>query len=196
MRPKNHNRCFLTLEIPRSILRRISFTKTSYDRLVVAFFLALLLLVGTTFASLAATKRLPAAKPGNCAACHGTQKVLPPDHKDTKNMTTGDCLSCHEEAGAGILRGKMPASHIHQLTAVTCVKCHGKTKKPEEVKMKQCLVCHDTDKLADKTAKVKPTNPHESPHYGRTLDCNLCHHQHGKSENYCLQCHKYDFAVP
>jgi uncharacterized paraquat-inducible protein A len=27
--------------------------------------------------------------------------------------------------------------------------------------------------------------------------CNLCHHQHEKSENYCAQCHSnFDFKVP
>jgi len=45
-------------------------------------------------------------------------------------------------------------------------------------------------------AGVKPSNPHTSPHYGMSLDCNLCHHQHAKSENYCSQCHKFDFKVP
>ncbi|MBW2098891.1 MAG: cytochrome c3 family protein [Deltaproteobacteria bacterium] len=34
-------------------------------------------------------------------------------------------------------------------------------------------------------------NPHNSPHYGADLDCNFCHHQHSKSENFCAQCH-YD----
>ncbi|HSD42833.1 MAG TPA: cytochrome c3 family protein [Burkholderiales bacterium] len=40
-------------------------------------------------------------------------------------------------------------------------------------------------------------NPHNSPHYGRDADCNLCHHQHAKSENYCAQYHeKWAFKVP
>lgn len=50
--------------------------------------------------------------------------------------------------------------------------------------------------LTASTAGVKPTNPHNSPHYGKHADCNLCHHQHEKSENYCTQCHKFDFKLP
>jgi hypothetical protein len=43
---------------------------------------------------------------------------------------------------------------------------------------------------------TKPTNPHTSPHYGTDLDCNLCHHQHAASEDYCAYCHDYDFKTP
>jgi hypothetical protein len=170
--------------------------KTTYGRLLLGLCLALSLLMATTVPAMAAPKKIATAKPGDCKACHGSEKVLPADHKDVKAMAYTDCLGCHEKTGASTLRGKMPASHIHQFAGVNCAKCHGKTKKPEEVKMKQCVACHNTDKLAEKTAKVKPSNPHESPHYGRTLDCNLCHHQHGKSENFCSQCHKFDFVVP
>jgi cytochrome c oxidase cbb3-type subunit 3 len=41
-------------------------------------------------------------------------------------------------------------------------------------------------------APSPPPNPHTSPHYGTELDCNLCHRQHAKSENYCAQCHASD----
>jgi hypothetical protein len=52
------------------------------------------------------------------------------------------------------------------------------------------------DKVSEKTSKMKPTNPHNSPHYGKKADCNLCHHQHEASENYCSTCHKFEFKVP
>ncbi len=160
---------------------------------VLAAFFVLTAVTGPVFG---APKSPPSVKPGNCAACHKDKKVLSPDHKETTDMTYKDCLSCHEKSGPLSLKGKMPSSHTHHFAAVTCVKCHGTAKKKEEVAMKRCVTCHNTDGLAEKTAKVKPANPHESPHYGRTLDCNLCHHQHKKSENYCLQCHKFDFVVP
>jgi hypothetical protein len=169
--------------------------KPARSRLLVGLCLTLLMLMGVTAAS-AAPKRMPTAKPGDCAACHGKQKVLPGDHKDTKGMTYQNCLECHENTGPASLRGKLPSAHAHLLAGVSCQKCHGKTKKPQEVDMKQCVTCHNTDKVAEKTAKVRPQNPHESPHYGRTLDCNLCHHQHGKPENYCAQCHSFAFVVP
>ena len=157
--------------------------------------LAFFFLLGTVIPLAAAPKNVATAKAGDCAACHGAQKVLPGDHKDTKSMTYKDCLECHDKTGSS-LAGKMPASHAHNLSGVTCIKCHGKVKKPQEVNMKQCVTCHNTDKLAEKTAKVKPHSPHESPHYGKTLDCNVCHHQHKKSENFCSQCHKFDYVVP
>ena len=91
----------------------------------------------------------------------------------------------------------MPGSHGHLLAGVNCEKCHGNTKKQEAPAMEQCVACHgSTDKLVEKTKEVKLLNPHTSPHYGTNLDCNLCHHQHVKSENYCAQCHDFDFKAP
>ena len=144
----------------------------------------------------AAPKLAPSnAKAGDCAACHMQEKVLPENHPDTKDLNGEGCKACHKDALA--LTGKIPGNHVHQLTGMDCVKCHGKTKTPEALTMEQCVACHgSTDKLAEKTQNVKPTNPHTSPHYGTTLDCNLCHHQHAKSENYCSSCHQFDFKVP
>jgi hypothetical protein len=90
----------------------------------------------------------------------------------------------------------MPGGHTHNLAGVTCEKCHGKAQKKEAPEMKLCLTCHNPEKLVEKTANIKPENPHTSPHYGNSLDCNLCHIQHGKSENYCNQCHQFNFIVP
>jgi hypothetical protein len=110
-------------------------------------------------------------------------------------MQWKDCQACHSEGKMSLL-GKIPASHVHLLSGVNCAACHG-AGKPEPVAMEKCVSCHGpTAKLAEKSAGVKPSNPHISPHYGTDLDCNLCHHQHAKSENYCLQCHKFDFKVP
>lgn len=159
-------------------------------------FVLLLLVAGLASGSLAAPKRIPTAKAGDCAACHGSERVLPEGHGDTKAINYQGCLPCHEKTGKGSLRTKVPGSHVHNLAAVTCEKCHGKGKKPEAIEMKQCVACHNPGKLVEKTAKVKPENPHTSPHYGDSLDCNLCHHQHGKSENYCNQCHTLNFVVP
>jgi hypothetical protein len=86
---------------------------------------------------------------------------------------------------------------LHAARGVKCVACHASAKKPQPVAMEKCLTCHgDTRALAEKTANVKPRNPHESRHYGTEADCNLCHHQHRKSENFCLDCHnRFDFKV-
>jgi hypothetical protein len=87
---------------------------------------------------------------------------------------------------------------LHARAGVTCTQCHAEAKKTEPVPMEKCLGCHgETQKLAAKTANVKPRNPHENRHYGTEADCNLCHHQHKKSENFCLPCHqRFDFVVP
>lgn len=163
--------------------------------LIVAAF-GMVSFVGASLTPLKAAERLSSAKADNCAACHKGQKVLPADHVNTKAMTYRDCLNCHEKTGPQKLEGKLPSGHIHGLNGITCAKCHGKIKKPEEVEMKQCVMCHNADRMTSKTSGVKPANPHTSPHYGTSLDCNLCHHQHRKSENYCAQCHSFDFEVP
>ncbi|MCX7981760.1 MAG: cytochrome c3 family protein [Syntrophales bacterium] len=135
-------------------------------------------------------------KAGDCQACHRDKKVLPDNHPSTVEMNWKGCIMCHPK-GDKDLTGKIPGSHRHYLSGVNCVSCHGKVKKETPVKMAKCVSCHGaTVKLAERTAHVKPTNPHTSPHYGTELDCNLCHHQHTKSENYCLQCHSFPFRVP
>jgi len=170
-------------------------TRASVGPIFIVLF-CLILAAAFVQSAAAAPKKNPKAKGGDCAACHGKDKVLPASHPDTKAMNGKSCLACHKE-GQMSLVGKMPGSHTHQLAGITCASCHGKAKKPEAVAMGKCVACHgSTDKLAEKTAKVKPENPHTSPHYGTSLDCNLCHKQHAKSENFCAQCHKFEFKVP
>lgn len=147
----------------------------------------------------AAPTRDPAARGNDCAACHkaDAKAPLPARHKATGKMKFADCLECHEKRTDDTLVGKLPGSHAHQLAGVGCVDCHGKGDKPAPVEMDQCLSCHGSgDKVSARTAKLKPRNPHESAHYGTDLDCNLCHRQHQKSENYCAECHSWKFQVP
>lgn len=145
----------------------------------------------------AAPKLAPSkAKPGDCGACHVEQNVLPADHPDAKGLNWESCKACHNKESFN-LTGKLPGSHVHQLSGVNCETCHGKTAKPEALEMARCVACHgSTAKLAEKTKNVKPTNPHTSPHYGTDLDCTLCHSQHGKSVDYCAQCHDFKFKTP
>jgi len=154
--------------------------------------LACALFVGS--ALLAAPKRLASAKPGQCRSCHADKPPLPKDHTDTKGMSISDCRACHEKGSPTSLVGKLPSMHAHHLKGVTCAQCHGKGK-PEAVGKAQCVTCHELKALQEKTAQLKPQNPHESPH-GYHEDCNLCHRQHAKSENFCITCHAFDFAVP
>ena len=149
------------------------------------------LLIGSCL--MAATKRLATAKPSQCLACHDTSP-LPKNHTDTKGLTYTDCRGCHEKGTKTSLVGKLPLMHVHLLNGITCAQCHGKGK-PAPVDSTQCKTCHEQKALTEKTSKLKPQNPHESPH-GYHEDCNLCHHQHTKSESFCATCHAFDFVVP
>lgn len=141
-------------------------------------------------------KRDPAARAGDCAACHGDARVLPARHKAVAAMKWSACLECHERADPDTtLAGKLPGAHAHALAGEGCASCHG-SGKPAAVPTATCTRCHALDKLVAATAKVKPKNPHTSPHYGPELDCDNCHLQHGKSVNFCNDCHEYDFRVP
>ncbi len=92
-----------------------------------------------------------------------------------------------------------PLGHQHAAEGVKCAKCHGTAKKSVPVPQETCLSCHgkgDSKALAARTAQVKPLNPHENRHYGTEADCGLCHRQHEKSVNFCLDCHpRFDFKV-
>jgi hypothetical protein len=148
--------------------------------------------------TVSAKAKASAVKAWDCAGCHKDKKVLPDAHVPIKDMPYDGCRVCHTTGGAASsLKTKIPGSHLHALRGITCEQCHGKVKKQEAVEMAKCISCHgETAKLAEKTAHVKPHNPHQSPHYGTDADCNLCHHQHAKSENLCAQCHKFDYVVP
>lgn len=139
---------------------------------------------------------LPGAAGTDCATCHAGNNPLPSTHPPIAGKKLGDCAGCHAPGTARDLSGVMPLFHAHLLSGLACGACHADPKNPEPAAASTCMGCHDPDKVAAATAAMKPTNPHNSPHYGKKSDCNLCHHQHEKSENYCSQCHKFDFKVP
>lgn len=137
------------------------------------------------------------AKPGDCMACHGAEGVLPESHVPTSDMDAKGCLACHGTATPLTLRSKMPLSHMHALSGVTCQACHGATETPGALTTEQCLACHGSfDDLADRTSNAQPENPHSSPHGPTYMACDLCHKQHEKSENFCAECHDFEFVVP
>ena len=84
----------------------------------------------------------------------------------------------------------------HKAMGLNCQMCHGPDEKnPQTPTIDTCTACHPKDALAEKTAKVKPANPHVSPHYGKDLECTNCHMGHMEPENFCNQCHQFDFKV-
>jgi hypothetical protein len=153
-------------------------------------------------------KLLDDAKPGDCTACHGDKSVLPSEHENTLDMTIEQCDQCHkstrghknslvnEKTKGPILRGKISLSHLHILSDVSCIDCHGKSRPVKPLSTDDCYSCHENlDDIIYRTSNIDP-NPHEN-HYGG-LDCDLCHRQHSKSENFCDQvgCHEFGYIVP
>lgn len=85
----------------------------------------------------------------------------------------------------------------HAAAGVKCEACHGADKaNPKTPDFATCTGCHKVDALVEKTKGVKPANPHVSPHYGTELDCTNCHVMHGASQDFCAQCHNFQFRVP
>ncbi|HNY64598.1 MAG TPA: cytochrome c3 family protein [Deltaproteobacteria bacterium] len=158
--------------------------------------LGALLLCTTAWAAPSDPKRLSNAQPGDCLACHaGGKKVLPDKHLSTKGMSFKDCMPCHEKDEVS-LRSKLPSSHVHTLSGISCQACHGKKTPFAKMKYKDCLTCHSTETLAKAPARGHfLPNPHNS-HYGTDVDCSLCHFQHKKSENMCTQCHDFKNVTP
>jgi DnaJ-class molecular chaperone len=157
-----------------------------------AFLIWILGVVNLLFAQ---PKRLEQTRPGDCTACHGEQKVLPPNHVDTRTMQDSGCTECHQR-NARPLRGILPLGHKHMLNEITCRDCHEKGTSYKALTPGQCLSCHGSyEEVARQTARSDP-NPHNSPHYGKEQDCDLCHRQHARSENFCAQCHEWKLTVP
>ncbi len=168
------------------------------SRAVLSFALICLVFAAAAAAQNAGRAKLsPTAKATDCKACHAASNPLPKSHPNIAGKPLSACAACHPAGTAQSLSGRMPLFHAHLLGGLTCKSCHADPKKPKLVEADACMGCHDPEKVSAKTATMQPTNPHNSKHYGIKADCNLCHHQHEKSENYCAQCHNnFDFKVP
>ncbi len=161
---------------------------------ILMLFLVAWIFMGTNMLK-ADPKKMENILPGDCLTCHNGEEVLPDGHPLTRDMDMPACRGCHEYRKKG-LRGKIPLGHIHWLNGVYCEDCHGNSKNGGPVKKEICLECHGgDDEVANATKELDP-DPHNSPHYGKDLDCDLCHHQHSKSENFCSQCHEWALLVP
>lgn len=100
-------------------------------------------------------------------------------------------------AGGAFAADAVQLDQFHASKGIACVDCHDENDQREAVPMVKCIECHDTKDVAKATADLKPTNPHDNRHYGTETNCNYCHHQHTKSENFCTPCHlRFDFDTP
>lgn len=83
----------------------------------------------------------------------------------------------------------------HQGRGAKCDACHKESPPKGAGVSEACLRCHgNLEKVAAKTVKVKPVNPHAS-HIGEVA-CDLCHKGHNPSVNACAECHPFEFKVP
>jgi hypothetical protein len=144
-------------------------------------------------------QRLEKVAPGDCAACHAQGNGLPPAHIKTDKMDWAQCKNCHKaEAGKAekpaILWGILPLGHIHLLSGISCTDCHGMARPAQPPETPKCLSCHSDYRNA--ALQVNKTLPHPHDSHMGDLDCELCHHQHLKSENFCSQCHWWKYLVP
>jgi len=86
---------------------------------------------------------------------------------------------------------------LHKEKGVSCEGCHGTAEEKTFVSADRCLSCHGSmSDLVKKTAAVKPENPHDSPHWGARMECNVCHRQHEKTVDWCSHCHAFNYKTP
>jgi len=133
-------------------------------------------------------------EPQFCATCHIMQPYL--DSWQGSDLGAGahaeydvECLDCH-----------VPT--LQQQVNEFVVYVQGDYDVPlRELKYpkEECLQCHEHgsyEEIIEMTAHFEDevgANPHDS-HYGE-MECRLCHKMHKESEDYCAQCHAYDWAV-
>ena len=158
--------------------------------------LVLWLCCGVTSSAWAGPARNATVAPGDCAGCHIGDTVLPAAHSSTKDMDADGCGTCHG-LKEKTLRGRMPLAHAHMLNGLSCGDCHDRGAPSGAFSgMKKCLSCHEGGKEVAARTGGKDPNPHDSDHYGTDMDCEVCHHMHRQSENFCMQCHDFEWIVP
>ncbi len=102
-------------------------------------------------------------------------------------VTLGICLAMGVAVALASQINIPLMADAHEDAGLDCEACHVDDDY-DEVGMDTCLDCHGPyEHLAELTAGVH-LNPHDS-HY-LDLDCNLCHHGHQPSEDFCSTCHE------
>jgi len=144
-------------------------------------------------------------------------------HLRKSPATMKDCFSCHKATKKGVVtfpgrpgmkasKEKMPgmykyfeswmgSEHLdgsHRLKGVYCLDCHADYMDEYAVENTKpgCVECHGGDEeMANKTKATKfMQNPHKS-HY-MDLKCSACHCSHKPFEDFCAQCHPFNFKAP
>lgn len=138
-----------------------------------------------------------------CARCHVIEPYL--DTMDNSNFLVHDhlregvqCLECHDRS--------FPEKISE---TITYLNLNGEFRSPlrrYKYPQEKCLSCHahgsyeqiawiTTDLgVTDDQAGGTFANPHQA-HFAK-LECHVCHRMHERSEDFCAECHKYDWDVP
>ena len=75
-------------------------------------------------------------------------------------------------------------------SGLKCEMCHQEALPQTKPSDKACIGCHGTmDKIAT-PANEFDKKPHDSDHYGNTLECTACHAEHKASQDLCGTCHR------
>lgn len=69
-----------------------------------------------------------------------------------------------------------------------CEQCH-KNQINGQFSANNCIVCHGTGEELSEKMKGQFLNPHNSPHWGTTVECTVCHREHQASRLICANCH-------
>lgn len=132
-----------------------------------------------------------------CDTCHEETDLLPEAHLPTAGMSMLGCRICHGAEEVEPLDDHIFQSHTHFFAEVTCADCHEDPEDPYEPEIETCTKCHGPiSALAAATADIGHANPHDSPHGAPYQECVLCHYQHEPPDNFCANCHEFDFTMP
>ena len=129
-----------------------------------------------------------------------------------------DCSVCHVmDTYFDSLQDTHLLAYTHAQEGLACLDCHeveaveqahegavaGIPMKQRKFEMEFCLDCHLPNEHTSYAEIIERTegleeeigaNPHDS-HFGE-MECRVCHKIHRESEDYCAQCHSWEWEVP
>lgn len=113
--------------------------------------------------------------------------------KMKKNTILGLVLFCLgiQGAFASDLAG-MPMKH-KMASQMQCSVCHGTQTNFTKPKSDSCIACHGPMGKIQTKKNTKDKYPHQSAHYGDTVECSVCHAEHKPSKDLCSNCHKVEW---
>lgn len=134
----------------------------------------------------------------NCFSCHTASKdgeVIFPGHSDMK--APKDAMSgLYKYFESWMTSDLLDGSHRRK--GAYCLDCHKDYTDEDMVSdtKSACMGCHgNDDEMVKKTADTKYIhNPHKS-HYV-DLKCSACHRGHKPFEDFCAQCHPFNYKAP